>query len=289
MDPFDEFEMKPLTSGLGFHKKAVNLGEEVKKAKLTEDTVRRSVPSSPPEDLLDVEAQKATDTLDELLASLKMPEETINEKIESRLPDLEISEPLPRKDLKRRALDIEPAIDPISQPEIGFEDETIVEEAPRLRHSVGTRRSGHSSPIGRLVARPMSFASATLDSLVVLALSLVFLLSLLLVTKVNLLTVYRNAQNDFLTQLSVVALYLAVMQIYVVISRSFFGKTLAEWTFDLQMGDDEQQKKAIYPLLILWRSLVVTLTGVVILPLLSFITRKDIASYFTGLQLYRKK
>ncbi len=34
MDPFEEFEMKPLSEGLGFHKKAVPLSEQVKKSGL---------------------------------------------------------------------------------------------------------------------------------------------------------------------------------------------------------------------------------------------------------------
>jgi len=299
VDPFDEFEMKPITSGLGFHKKAVNLSEQVKKTELTKPKVNRSIPPAPPApDFLDEGVQKkATDTLDDLLAALKAPEEK-REVPKPKKEDLGFSETLPRNDLKRRAFEVEPVtqveprgetyVDPIPQPELNIDEAAFLEET--LPPAVGVRRSGHdSAPLRILEAQPVSLASAAMDSLVVLGFSLVFLLSLLLVTRVNLLNVYNSAQNDFLTQLSVVSLYVAVMQIYVIISRSFFGKTLAEWTFELQMGDDEQQKKSLYPLQVLWRSIVVTLTGVILLPLLSFIVRRDLTFYFTGLQLYRKK
>ena len=36
MDPFEEFEIKPLTEGLGFHKKSIPLAEQVKKSGLVE-------------------------------------------------------------------------------------------------------------------------------------------------------------------------------------------------------------------------------------------------------------
>jgi len=83
-------------------------------------------------------------------------------------------------------------------------------------------------------------------------------------------------------------LYIAVLQLYVIVARSFFGKTLGEWTFDYQMGDNEQVKSTVYPLLVLWRSLVIMGTGVITLPILSILFRKDLASYLTGLQFYKK-
>ena len=39
MDPFDEFEFKPLTEGLGFHKKAEQLKSDVKSTRLDQEKI----------------------------------------------------------------------------------------------------------------------------------------------------------------------------------------------------------------------------------------------------------
>jgi hypothetical protein len=40
--------------------------------------------------------------------------------------------------------------------------------------------------------------------------------------------------------------------------------------------------------LVAWRSIVVTATGLVVLPALSLFMRRDLIRYLTGLQLYRR-
>ena len=94
--------------------------------------------------------------------------------------------------------------------------------------------------------------------------------------------------QDLTAQISAIMLFVVVLQIYVVTSRSLFGCTLGEWTFDCQMGTDPQQKDGYYPMQVLWRSLLTIGTGVILIPLLSFISRRDLARYLTGLQLYRR-
>ncbi|MEO0337465.1 MAG: metalloendopeptidase, partial [Pseudomonadota bacterium] len=88
---------------------------------------------------------------------------------------------------------------------------------------------------------------------------------------------------------SFVVLLVAVMQMYVVVARSFFGRTLGEWTFDLQMGNDEDIESPVYPLKIVFRSLITVATGLVTLSFLSFVMRTDIAAKMTGIQLYRHR
>src|SRR5690242_3597417 len=52
MDPFDEFEFKPLTNGLGFHKKTVSLKDGLKNSGVLDDELH-GVPASVPQSLLD--------------------------------------------------------------------------------------------------------------------------------------------------------------------------------------------------------------------------------------------
>ena len=151
------------------------------------------------------------------------------------------------------------------------------------------RRGGHDSIAPNLEAVPASFASAFLDMIVIFALFLVFLTSLLLVTGVDLSAVINQMETNGATKVSMIVLFMAIMQIYVVLSRSLFGRTLGEWTFDMQVGKAEDQKNESYPLRILGRSLLVLVTGVITLPVLSLILNQDLAAKITGVQLYKQR
>ena len=52
-DPFDEFNMRPITGGLGFHKKTTQLGMAMRK--VTKDAMGPNLPKNPPKGLVDDE------------------------------------------------------------------------------------------------------------------------------------------------------------------------------------------------------------------------------------------
>lgn len=295
MDPFDDFEMKPITTGLGFHKR-----------KTTDDEiaaeVKREIPKFSQNQNFgeEQELNELMSALDRVSNNLAGSMADVQSKEKSRKTnldkDIEIIEALPRKAMQ------------IDTPTIGRNMPPIIEDLPKTRKSpekipnvvrkevrstpaktsIGTRRGAADSPVNTLKPAVFSISSAVLDMLVVLAMALLFLISLLLVTGVQLTMVFKGLQSDVMTQASMAMLYVAVLQLYVIVSRSFFGKTLGEWTFDFQMGDSEQIKSPIYPILVLWRSIIIMVTGVITLPLLSTIFRIDFASYLTGLQFYKK-
>jgi hypothetical protein len=76
---------------------------------------------------------------------------------------------------------------------------------------------------------------------------------------------------------------------YTVIARSFFGRTLGEWTFDVQLGQDKEQELESYPVKVALRALLTTVTGLILLPLISAVMGRDIAGTVTGVQLYRQR
>lgn len=135
----------------------------------------------------------------------------------------------------------------------------------------------------------VSVPAAILDGVVIFALSLVFLVTLMTITKVDLATLVFQVGLDMPTKMAFAALFASVMLMYVVVVRSFYGKTLGEWTFDYQMGDDQQQSQTFYPLQVLWRCLLVLGTGMITLPLLSMALGRDLIAPLTGLQLYRSR
>lgn len=140
-------------------------------------------------------------------------------------------------------------------------------------------------------AKPIAahLAAGLVDGVLVIAVGIIFLVALLVVTKVDLMAVLTSSEIDHLTQISLIVLFATVLQLYIVASRSFFGSTIGDWAFDVALGKPEQQERWSFPFLVLWRSVVVTATGIILLPLMSAIVRQDLAYYLTGLQLYRNE
>lgn len=279
-DPFEEFEFKPLTNGLGFHKKAINLKDETDTAEIVEQKVSRSVPTVPSDLLADEPRQQEASNNRRFEDMVK----EYTDKQGQRDSGIQWSQPLKREEPKPE----------LPQPaEVPAEPATLKEDLNIGRQIneefIEPSESKEKARIEpQLVKAATCFPAAILDGVIILGLSLLFLVALLLVTKVDLIAVMFNAQADPATQIGIVVLFLAVMQIYMIISRSFFGCTLGEWAFEVQLGNNKHQKSAFYPILVVWRSVLVLLTGVFIFPVLSFILRRDLMYYITGTQLYRK-
>lgn len=293
MDPLDDFEFKPLTDGLGFHKKSVNLKEQVKEAGLVEKSMPKNPPQAPPMHSKDAVSRSAAQALDELLKTLDAPSSPA---AQMRQKNLEITEPLPRPSDKKASSFEMPMPGPVSTPiPMPGTDAVISARKPasqvkiNVKQSAGTRRSAADSPVSTLAAVPASFPSAILDAIVVLALTMIFMTALVSVTKVDVLNLMANSQQDVTTQGSLAILYFAVWLMYAIIARSFFGKTLGEWTFDCQLGSAQDQQRTLYPLKVMARTLVTLLTGVVVLPLLSLLMGQDLAGRISGVQLYQQK
>lgn len=307
MDSFDDFEFKPITKGLGFHQKQEDLKSATKQTRLAEDSLPKRVPQRPKE--VDHKNNYEQTTYEDLLASIAKPKpEALKAKPSQGLgaeldKQLEITSTFSRKEEVKTKHTFSPDLDIPMSPEMPNPFSTPVmpdfNEQPKVQknsqpakfrtHDSSVKRGAHDSKQGNLKPASFSLSSVVLDTLVVVAIALAFLISLLWVTKVDLIGVMTTAQTDIATQLSLAVLYIAVYQMYVIVSRSFFGRTLGEWTFDHQLGSENQQKSGMYPLQVVWRSLLITLTGIVTLPILSLLFRKDLAAYLTGLQLYKER
>ncbi len=292
MDPFDEFEFKPLTDGLGFHKKSVSLKEGLKKTGVIEDQMH-TVPLTMPKGFLE-DAPKVVSkqyAFDDVLSALEKTPLS-----RSATKDLQFTEALPRESDKRQATEVEmprPRQSPFPLPDAykGPNPEAKAKApAPAFadKPSVGTRRGAADSPHRKLLPASFSFSSALLDLIIVSAFTMVFVIALLMVTKVDLNLVVRNLDRDLMTQISLGVLFVAVMQMYVVIARSFFGRTIGEWTFDLQLGSDDEQTQESYPLRVAARCLINIFTGLIVLPILSALFDRDIAGSLCGVRLYRQ-
>lgn len=296
MDQLDDFEIKPLSEGLGFHKKPVELKKAVQDVALAEKHVPQRPPSAPHQ--LEQQSTSSTDprqTFSDLLKALDKPVGKSHVPMMDPLPQA----PAPGAAARTRSA-LPPEMErpwgprpsgPAPQPssEVPSSSRDLRNPLQDAVQNMGVRRGAADSPMRMLERSSVSLPAGILDGVMTLALSLVFLVTLMTVTKVDLASLIMKTGLDIPTRLSFATLFMSVWLMYVVVSRSFFGRTLGEWTFDHQMGDDQQQKSATYPLRILWRAMLVLATGVVTIPLLSLAFNKDLLAPLTGVQLYRQR
>lgn len=314
-DSTDDFEMKPLTRGLGFHKSKNPVSVLLNIEKPEEDVSASSSDlhshrSSESRQSSQENQTHPSESIADLLAHLKSGED-------APLPmpqkaTLKIKDPLPRQGDDRqakRSAEIRKAQDterinelfkkpnfptssdleiPPPPPHLRQENWGQAKRFEKTKMNVGVRRGAADAPQKHWIPGVFSLPAAFLDAASVLGMTMIFLVPLLMVTEVNLISVLTHAKVDLTTQMSLVVLYLAVMEIYVVLTRSFFGRTLGEWTFDYQLGSEADQKRGTYPLRVIWRSFVIALTGFIVLPLLSSLVRKDLTSYLCGVEVYKK-
>lgn len=79
--------------------------------------------------------------------------------------------------------------------------------------------------------------------------------------------------------------FMTMQFIYLVILRAFIGYTLGEKTFDIRLGLFQERYLLSYPARVIYRSFLILFTGIIILPLLSWLLGKDIAGEISGLKI----
>lgn len=244
-DPFDEFEFKPITDGLGFHKK---------KAEFKMDSHLDPILKDSGLDLLE------TDTVDPL------------------------SPPLPRKNfaLENKSIVEETstskAVDEIlktlqNNKRLDFENSKEVLKKPAQDQYVATTVSGQA---------------IFLDAMLVIAGSLMCMISLLVITRVDLIGNLTNPNSSAWIYAATASIFALVTVVYMTFNRFIMGSTPGEWAFDQRIGQPQEQNKIAYGYRVAARTLLNILTGFFVLPLVSNILKKDIAGKVTGAVLYKK-
>lgn len=256
MDPFEEFEFKPLTEGLGFHKKKAS-------------------------------AQKVED-LDSAF-EVTQPGTSLNHTGLSLLEEEEadpLRSPLPRKAPSS-------PVAPETTPTSAAVDE-ILKTLQKNRHldfenkAAAKAQPQPAAKVEEYAADYWNFSSAMLDSMLVIAASLLCMIIVLTITKADLIANLSNPDESGMIYLSTFALLASVSFIYLLVHRLFLGATPGEWAFEQRICRPEEMNSVGYSLRVLSRSLLVIATGFVVLPLLSLILKKDLAGEITGASLFKK-
>lgn len=266
MDPLDDFQFKPLTEGLGFHKKKNEPAPTSRvqsttnsEAGFTENRRTEARPETRANTLLETPLPRRRQERARTIPTIEDEVSPGNSAVDEILKTLN----------KKKDLDF------INKPEMQKQTPAAAaKKAPATTTVTSTELP--------------SFMAATLDAMLIIAASLLCLIVMLTITKVDLIGNLTRPDGDGMVYTSTVALFLAVTFIYMVVHRVFMGATPGEWAFDQQLGTDEQINRPTYVLKVISRTLLTMVTGFVVLPLLSMLFQRDLAGNWTGAPLTKK-
>lgn len=266
-DPFEEFEFRPINEGLGFHRK--------NKAQTSTQNVNYSATAS-----------TSFNTYNPTPTATPAKRESFN--INANIPS-SFTAPLPRHttptpNQNRGNFNI-----PTIEDDSIAKAQTAVNEI--LRNLNHKRQLDFVNEADRMQdfkkSKPMLFA-AGLDAMLIFAAFLMSMIVMLTITKVDLFLNLTHPETSGLIYTATSMLFIAVAFVYMVVNRAFMGFTPGEWAFDQRCGKDADMENLMYIPRLALRTLIVTATGFIIIPMLSYLFNKDIAGQLSGVNLFRK-
>ena len=150
----------------------------------------------------------------------------------------------------------------------------------------------HSGPMSRRRSYQLvmwSWLASFIDALILISISCVFLLAFSYIVRSGGAHFLHDVRIEKSLQRNFVAVFLLCSWVYMVTLRVLTGSSVGEWACDLRLGKPHERIKTQYPLRVILRESLVLITGLVILPLLSLISGRDIAGKLSGLQLFSLK
>lgn len=292
-DPFDEFEFKPLTEGLGFHKKS---SLEFKNSHLTFENSEASIPSNSIS--LENRSSEATKTFE-------ISKQTAKNK------HFNLNSPLPRPEFKTQ-----PASSTGFNQTSGYQPHLSLNSTARQSINIPTIEDDSISKAQSAVNEILktlnqkkqqeetlqkqskkliwknstpSIAAGFLDSMLIAAFFLLSLIAMLAITQVDLVANINNPDQGYTIYWATLLLLAGLQMIYFVSCRTFLGFTPGEWAFDQRCGSEIQQASATYAARVALRSLINMTTGFILAPVISLIVRFDVLAPLTGLQVQQQK
>ncbi len=273
-DPFDEFEFKPLTSGLGFHKDSAPAKNQnsapaskvdFKSSHLTFDTASTAATTS---------SQNFAPSGFNLNSPLPRATQSQNNQASYNTPG------------QRRSINV-PTIEDDS---ITKAQTAVNEILKNLNH-----KKQQEEAINRNTRRPEwiaavpSVSAGFLDTMLISAFFLLSLIAMLAITKIDLIANISQPDPQYLIYWATLSLLGATQLIYFVSCRAFLGCTPGEWAFDQRCGNELQLASSTYVLRVAARSIINIATGFVLTTIISLIVRFDILAAVTGTQIQKQK
>lgn len=237
MTDFEDFKLEPLSDGLGFHKKKVNLDSEVKRAGFVDEKLTLNMPVTTP---LPIQPKKTN-----------LGSEDDSVRISNKARGTTTVAPFKDRSFKLSA-------------------------ANTLNNKVKESKAPDKVVVKfREVESKHSFVSLVFDFFVVSGLFLTASFMLFVVTNLDMDVLLSGLVNDPLTQGMMAILFFSISIFYLVLSRSVTFCTLGEWALDIKLGTEKHRSSIFYPIRVFLRSFIILITGVLPITLLSLIRKKD--------------
>jgi hypothetical protein len=125
-----------------------------------------------------------------------------------------------------------------------------------------------------------SLAASVIDGLLLVAMNLVFMMVFLKIVRTP---ITANVAFDF------ALIFVCGTWMYMITTRFFIGCSIGEAACDLRLGKPQERLSRLYFLKVLVRASLVTATGLLLFPVLSLVTGKDLAGKISGVQLFSLK
>ena len=248
-DPFEEFEFKPLTEGLGFHKKN-KTDFQVKTQSQWPSSVRFNSTSM---DLLDSSVEN----------------------------DSPLQPPLPRNTRTQIKT-------PASDDSAAAVEEILQTLRSKKMETPKTNVTTRTAPTLKYKKGLQNFSAFVLDAMLVLAATLLCMIVVLSITKVDVTRALLSSESTAWMYLSTLALFGLVSFVYLVGHRIFLGATPGEWAYDQRIGHPTELGTAGYAISVIARSALVVLTGIFILPLVSKLMKRDLVGDLSQTQILER-
>lgn len=131
-----------------------------------------------------------------------------------------------------------------------------------------------------------SWMSALIDGLILISISCfsMILFSFLMKTPARDVLKFVSIEPN-ITKMFVFS-FLFSFWSYLVIMRVFMGASLGEWSCQLRLGQPVQRIRTGYCFRVIARTTLMLVTGIVAIPLLSVIFKRDLAGELTGVKIY---
>lgn len=270
-DPFDEFEFKPLTSGLGFHKDS------------TTTIKTQSLTQTPKVEFKSSHLTFDTQAMETATATNSTP---TGFNLNSPLPRSTNSTQMPNTPTHRKSINV-PTIedDSISKAQTAVNE--ILKNLNQKKQQEEALARNTRRP--EWVAATPSVSAGFLDTMLVSAFFLLSLIAMLAITKVDLIANISQPDPQYLIYWATLSLLGGIQIIYYVSCRAFLGCTPGEWAFDQRCGNELQQASSTYVLRVAARSIINVTTGFVLMTAISLIMRFDVLAAITGTQIQKQK
>ncbi len=249
-DIMDEFEFKPLSAGLGFHKKT-----EVETAT----------------------ASTRSDKIEFRNPNMSFSNQTSNTITTPNRPQNQPSMNQPKINV--------PTIEDDS---ILKAQSAVNEILKNLNHKKQQENQTKTESKFEWKSTAPSLAAATLDAMFVIAIFLICMICMLAITKIDLIANFSNPGENSIIFIATGALLLLVSFVYMTLFRTYMGYTPGEWAFDQRCGKEIDQASSSYVPKVVLRSLLVSLTGFLPLTIISLFLKFDLAGTLINLPVQKR-